>query len=60
MRPKERDVLKAEVKDNWFFWRPISEKFLTYTEASKMYEHELIEVNLAIDRYIELSKVVKD
>lgn len=32
------------------------EGMLTYEDASKMYEEELLEFNFAIDRYIELSK----
>ena len=35
------------------FWRPIMERVLTYTEASKMHEEELLEVNMALDIYID-------
>lgn len=32
------------------------EGMLSYTEACKMYEEELVEFNLAIDRFIDLNK----
>ena len=30
------------------------ERVITYTEASKMYDDELIEVNYALDLYIDM------
>lgn len=37
-------------------WRPVMEKIIPYERAIIMREEELIEVNLAIDRYIEIIK----
>ncbi|WP_277621510.1 hypothetical protein [Indiicoccus explosivorum] len=35
------------------FWRPIVAKVLTYSEAIEMSQHQLLEVNAAIDLQIE-------
>ena len=48
-----RFFLKKEVKSEWWFWRPIIEGVLSYTEASEMHPYELALVNAGIDYKIE-------
>lgn len=43
--------LKRKAREQWYFWRPIVLGVLTYTEASQMYEEELLECNIAIDEF---------
>lgn len=43
--------MKAE--SHWLFWRPVMEKVISYEEAKRMTQHELFEVNAALDIYIE-------
>lgn len=33
------------------FWLPVLKGYISYTEACKLYEYELIELNMAIGKY---------
>lgn len=33
------------------FWSPILKGYISYESASKLYEHELVEFDMAINRY---------
>jgi hypothetical protein len=52
--------LKDEVANDWFFWRPIVNNILSYTEACQLDEsvnlHELMLINAALDKRIAEEK----
>ncbi|WP_158512815.1 hypothetical protein [Priestia filamentosa] len=41
--------MRKEVQDEWWFWRPIVAKVITYTEALNMSRTQLLRVNMALD-----------
>lgn len=44
------------VDDEWLLWRPIAGGVLSYTEANGMYEDELAKVNIAMNKWMEVSE----
>lgn len=46
--------MKQEIEDEWFFWRPVVGGVLSLSEASQMYDDELMMVNLAMDKGLEV------
>ena len=51
---KGKAYYKKIVQENWWFWRPIMEGKMTYTEMSQLDEDEINEVNAALNYYNEL------
>ncbi|MDD5774267.1 MAG: hypothetical protein PHX78_12470, partial [bacterium] len=49
----DRGYFKKCVYENSSFWRPIVYGVLTFTEASIIDPHELMEANTALDRMIK-------
>jgi hypothetical protein len=54
------NALRDEVEEDWFFWRPIVNRVLSYTEANQLDKtgnlHELMLINAALDKRIKDEK----
>ncbi|MFJ5565204.1 hypothetical protein [Lysinibacillus xylanilyticus] len=50
---KPYEYYRQQVEQNWFFWRPVMERFLSFERAETMTPDELSEFNAAIDYHIE-------
>jgi hypothetical protein len=49
----DRSYFKQIVDSNWWFWRPIVHEILSYSEASRMNQQEIMEANAALSRYFK-------
>ncbi|MDT3762970.1 hypothetical protein [Priestia filamentosa] len=46
---KDKTSLRKEVEDEWWFWQPIINKAITFTEALQMSKTQLLKVNMALE-----------
>lgn len=49
----DRSIFAVAAKRNWWFWRPVVNGVLTYSEADEMSMTDLLEANAALDIKIQ-------
>jgi hypothetical protein len=56
---KDKSYFNQSVNSNWWFWRPIAYGILSYTEASRMGQQDILEANAALNRKLKEQNRIK-
>lgn len=46
----DRSIFRNEIEGDWWFWRPIVNKVITYSEACQIDQYEILLINAALDK----------